>query len=186
MPDAAKKDGTKMVPVADLIALKKKYEKGEAEWAKDKSRISELERQVKITKANLDDDPEVKAVRQALLDQADELAKREESVQSKVASFEEREKESLLQTLVTKYGVSLDDIKGAENPKEKALEMYTERLESEKGQTSEKKDETSAAEQTFESGTSGGKVKKTPLEMNAEEFKNYESSLKQGYYSTKK
>jgi len=183
-----------MVSEKDIAALRNRAEKAEAALKVATDRTAKLENRVKVLGLEEVSDADVRNIRQLLLDQSqemdsreDELKKREEAVNTLEASHKERETEAQIQTLADKYApkVSGDDedakkkadesrkafiskLKSAEDPEKEALRLHVESLSSNVGEDANK------AEDVHEHVVAGGKAKKSPLDMNAEEIANFE------------
>ena len=170
-----KKPAAKMVPESDLIAFKTgslgREKKLREELVQSTGRVSQLESELKIVKANDEDEGEISAVKQYLLDKEKDIANQRAELDKDLASAKEREKEVAVQTLASKHQVEIDEIKDAEDPEKEALRIVNERLVKEK--------EDGTPESVFESGTPGS-VKAQPKDMSDEDFdKFYASQVKE-------
>ena len=177
MPDEDKsvqpqKGDKKMVPEADLIAIKKASERMKEELtratnlaAQYKREVAEANSKLKIAKTDVEDDEEVKKVREYLLSENEKVTAERDKLDKDLTSLKEREREVGAKELATKYGIDVESISGEENPtdmKVKALELYAERLAKEK-------EETPTPESIYESATPG-LVRKGVWDKSNEEF----------------
>uniref|UniRef100_A0A6H1ZRE2 Uncharacterized protein n=1 Tax=viral metagenome TaxID=1070528 RepID=A0A6H1ZRE2_9ZZZZ len=152
---------------------------------KAKEEIANLKSEIKMAKANLTDEDEVKDVREYLLERDRELNEREATLEKRQGELTERQttldkrdKEESVKSLAAKYKVELDKIKDADDPEKEALKIIHERL------TKEKEQPPAPAEEAFESAPAGGIIKKQPKDMDDKEFAKLEQSLKAKYYET--
>lgn len=173
--NAVKTVAPKMVREADLIAVKKQRDDFRAKLANKDGDIAQLKSELKMAKANLDEDGEAD-VRKYLTGRDEELNEREAKLEKQETDLREREssqaerdREDRIKSLAAEYGVEIDAIRDAEDPEKAALKLERERLVKEKE---------NPAENAFESNASGGRVKKNVYAMNDEELKAYEEELK--------
>lgn len=172
----------KLVPLSSLL--------------KAKEEIANLKSELKMAKANLTDEEEVKKVREFLLERDQELNEREATLEkrqgeltNRQTTLDKRDKEESVKSLIAKYSPKGEDdetkksikafedaVKGAEDPEKEALRLYAERL------AKEKEKPPTPAEETFESAPAGGIIKKQPKDMTNEEFAKFEAGLKAKYY----
>ena len=177
----------KMIPERDLLAVKEQVKKLKEEIAKERTTRAELEAKLMVADITDVDDEDVKAVREYLVEKETELAQREaalrqrdEEMGEKETTFKERERDSRVQALASQYKLDakqIEDLTTADDPEKRALELVVERLTSQKGEEMPKEEKPSA-EEIFEGTPAGGKVKKSPLDMNSKEFAVYEAQLK--------
>ena len=113
----------KMVPEKDLLAVAARRDKYKAELAEKDSLVAKLQAELRVAKLNVEDDEEIKAVKEYLLGLADSIDQREKKHSKDLADFEEREKDSRVKALAEEYGVDLDVIKDAEDPEKEALRI---------------------------------------------------------------
>ena len=108
------------------------------------------------------------------------MKKREERVNELEATHTQREKDSLIQSLASKYAAKDDEkaqkeftakLKDAEDPEKEALRLYVEGLNSKGGEEGV----TNPAENVHDHIPAGGKLKKSPLDMNEAELKEFEA-----------
>lgn len=155
----------KMVLESDLIAAKRgaagREKQLKEELAEARSAAAKVEAELRVAKLDADDDAEVKAVREYLIKQADEVAANRAKLEKDLGSFQEREGEARVQALATQYGVAVELIKEAEDPEKEALKLYAERLAKEKAEA--------APESIVETGESVT-TKKSVWDMTDEEF----------------
>ena len=131
MPDKAdQKVAPKMVRESDLLAVKAQVRELKETLAAREAKNAQLESEVKMAKANLEDDESTKEVRGFLLERDKELNEREADLEKKVSdfkeresSYQERERETRIKTLVSEYGVELNAIKDADDPEKEALKL---------------------------------------------------------------
>ena len=166
-----------MVRASDLLALKRKHEKLQGEYAQLKSENSRLTSEVKVAKANVDDEGEASEVRKYLQDLAKETDEKLAKVEERETSLNEREKEVRVQALASEHGVDAELIKAADDPEKEALRLKAERLTKEK----EEATKSSPAERVFEFGIGGGKITKPFKNMDAKEFATAEQQMKADY-----
>lgn len=181
MPEKEKpvqpKGGPKTVPESAIISLResttKEIRRLKEELATTRTELSKSTSELKIAKVNMEDDEEVKKVRDYLLDREEELNKRKATLEEDLTSFTERERGVRAKELATKYGVDVESISGEEDPEKKALELYAERLAQEKQALVEKQ---VSAESVFESGP-GGTIKVQPKDMSDADFDKHVKKL---------
>jgi len=135
-------------------------------------RLGDAEAELKIKSLDTGDEEEVSAVKKYLLDREKELNAETAKLDKDKADLDERDKESRVKTLVSKYGVDEESISGEPDPEKKALELYAERLTKEKEELGEQ-----TPESIYETATPGS-VKKQPKDMSDEEFKTHVEGLK--------
>ena len=170
--------GGKTVPEKDLIAVKMREKALKDELAGYKSRLAETEAELEARATNMDDDDEVRKVREHLISENKKLANERASLDKDKASLSEERKEARVKTLASEYGVELDDIKDAEDPEKEALRLVNERL------TKEKADQATKTPESVYESSGGGAVKTNIKDMSDEEFMKYsdakiqEASLK--------
>ena len=183
----------KMVKEADLIAVKKgaiEREKRLREQIEDlnrrvvdsESRQRQAESQLKIAKTNLDDDVEVKSVREYLLSEDARLKQERQKYQDDLTSFDKRERgvraKELHMDLQSKgVEIDLDSLLGAEDMEGESHRIFTEFLVKQNEELKKGKG-TSPAESVFESGA-GASTKKQPKDMTTPEFAEHVRTLKQ-------
>ena len=170
-PALSDKDA-KTVPLADLMAQKRKVEKLEAELGKvtgelntANSSLAQTKTALKVAKVSEVDDEEVTKIKKSLLDDDDRVRAEREKLDKDLASLKKRELEVVAKEFATKYEVKVEDISGEETiegMKIKALELHAEQLAKAKEETPEK-------ESVFESGA-GGLFKKKVADMDKKEF----------------
>jgi len=151
-----------------------------------------LKSELRMAKANLGDEDAEKEVRQFLIDRDKELNDREaelrtlqEDLNSKQTSFNERERESRIQSLASQYAPSgegteieksktefMEALKKADDPEKEAYRLVNERLTKERASPN-------PAEGTFETTSVVGQIKKPIPAMSETEFAQYEQELKQ-------
>jgi len=180
-----------MATEKDVAAQKSRAEKAEAEVKKLQTRVVTLENRIKVF--DLDDisDEDLKSVKTLLLESSQELDSREADIEKREkvandleATHEKREKDSLIQSLASKYmpksngedkEKALKDftakLKDAEDPEKEALRLYVEGLSGSSGEEGT----TTPAEEVHDHVPAGGKLKKSPLEMNDQELKEFEA-----------
>ena len=174
-----------MATEKDVAAQKSRAEKAEAEVKKLQTRVVTLENRIKVF--DLDDisDEDLKSVKTLLLESSQELDSREADIEKREkvandleATHEKREKDSLIQSLASKYAPksngedkekALKDftakLKDAEDPEKIAMSLYVERLSSEESKSKE-----ASPEDVYEVAPAGGKIKKSPLDMDKAEL----------------
>lgn len=184
-----KKDQPKMVPESDLIALKERVRKLTSQLSEKDTKIaelststSELQKQLKAAKANLEDDDEVKEVRQYLLDEGARIAKLEAEHKTRESSMTERERKVRAKELVADYaakGLTLkeDDLLTAEDMEKHGSDSYTKFLAEENAKLKSQPKQ-GTPESVFDGGP-GGIVKKQPKDMTDQEFTAYYDGLRQ-------
>ena len=174
-----KKNDQKVVPLADFLALKKgsadreKKLKGQLDEALEQ--VSGLQSQLDIAKVDVDDDADVKVVRQDLLKRDKELRDGRAKHEKDLTAFAEREKVVKAKELVADYkarGVELDldTLLGEEDMERKALDQFASHLAEENLslKTKEPVKPTSFFESTMISSS-----KKQPKDMTDDEFKQF-------------
>ena len=162
----------KTIPLDDFMAVKKKAEKLEAEIAK-------LNHRLEVVDLKDVEDGDLKNMKVYFLSREAELDKREKEIEDKEddygtreSAIKEREKTDLIQSLIVKYAPKgedkkakdafLESLKASDDPEKEALKLYAERTNVE--------EEKPSAENVFESTKAGGKIVKSPLNMNKEEL----------------
>jgi len=170
-----KKPEPRLVPETDVIAVKKAHERTKAELSELKAKLVDIESERSLIGGLGDDEEEVDKVKTMLLEREKALNKRQAQLDKDLTSLKEREKESRVQSLVSKYGVNITDISDSEDPEKKALELYAERLTKEKEELVKAKEK--SPELIYESG-SMGKLHKQPRDMTEKEFEDYVKSLR--------
>lgn len=176
-----------MASEKDVAAQKARAEKAEAEAKTLRQRVTTLENRMKVLDLDSISDEELKSVKTLLLETSQELdgreaelKKREESVNELEATHTQREKDSLIQSLASKYAAKDDEkaqkefvgkLKDAEDPEKEALRLYVEGLNSKGGEDNV----TNPAENVHDHIPAGGKLKKSPLDMNEAELKEFEA-----------
>ena len=134
----------KMVKEADLIAFKKSAESREKKFKQELEELNkrvadaeagrrQVESQLKITKVDLEDDEEVKKVREFLLNEDKRIENEAKKLQERLDSFTKRERGVMAKELAFEMkskGVELKEeaLLEAEDMKAKAAEVYTEFL----------------------------------------------------------
>jgi len=176
-PQQTEKAAPKVVPESDLIAVKRKAQEIEKrlreELAELKGKLAEAESELEIGATDVEDDEEVKKVKTYLKGEDNKIKQERAKLDADLAAFQERERESRVQTLASQYQVEIDAIKDAEDPEKEALRLANERLAKEKEEAETK----ASPESVFEHGA-GGIVKKPILDMNDAEFEAKEKALK--------
>uniref|UniRef100_A0A6M3IEV8 Uncharacterized protein n=1 Tax=viral metagenome TaxID=1070528 RepID=A0A6M3IEV8_9ZZZZ len=179
-----------MTSEKDVVAQKTRAEKAEAEVKQLRQRVTTLENRIKVFDLDSVSDEDVKSVKRLLLEQSQEMdsrevavKEREEKVNALEVSHKERERETMVQTLADKYAPKvegdeektkvalkafMDKIKSAEDPEKEALRLHVESLKVSGGA------ETTPAEEVHEHVAAGGKLKKSPLDMDEKELKEFE------------
>lgn len=162
-----------MTESKDIAALRAKLKKVE-----DRNKVLE-KRMEAMDMADVEDE-DLKNMKEYFLQRDLELDEREkgiterlEKAESLESAHKERERADLVKTLAEKYKIEAEAIKGEDDPEKKALQLYVERLASGE-KKKEEKEETAPEEEVFEHGSEGGKFKKSPLDMNPEELKEFE------------
>ena len=112
----------------DFMAQKAKAEKYEKLYKEQETTVSRLTSELKIAKTNVEDDDEVKLVKQHLLDQEAEIRKNREQYEKDRAGFDEKIKASNVKAWASQYGVDVVDIKDAEDPEKEALRLQAARM----------------------------------------------------------
>ena len=167
------KSAPKMVPESQLMAVKNKASEElrrlKEELADKVAELANAKSELEVSHTDVEDDEEVQKVKAYLLSREKDINSKEAKLQKDLASYEEREKESRVQSLASLHQVELDAIKDAEDPEKEALRLVNERLSGEL----EKK----ASESVFETG-SVGIVKKKVADMDDKEFEEFEQRLK--------
>lgn len=194
MPDE-KKDQPKMVPEKDLIALKERLRKTEEKAAEAAKRLADLtasnatlERQLKTAKANLEDDDEVKEVREYLMQHDAEVSQKAKDAEARDTSLKERERKVRARELVADYkakGLELteDGLLSAEDMETYAKDSHAE-FQAKEIERLKNQPQAGSPEGVFESGR-GGVVKKQPKDMTDAEFDAHWQSLQAGALSKK-
>lgn len=133
---AVEKPKAKLVPESDLIAIKRKYQdiekKLRGELAEIKGKFAEAQAELEVTSTDVEDSDEVKRVKSYLVGESKKVQAERAKLEEDLASFKEREKESRVQTLASKYGIDVESIGSEEDPEKKAYEIVAERLTKEK------------------------------------------------------
>lgn len=155
----------KTVPEHVLVSFKRGSQERERALQEE---LTKLKSELKIAKTNVDDDDEVSKVRAYLLSEEEKVNNLRAQFDTDLASFKERERETVVKALSAQYNVEQSELEGAEDPEKVALKLYAERLAGEKK---------GSPESVYELGTRGS-AKKTPADMNDEEFKEYRQGLK--------
>lgn len=172
------------VPLASLLEAKRALKRAEEENARLKNTLKLV---------NLEDvtDSDVRDVKALLLKEHEEneslrkqLEEQEDKLTVRESAIKERDAADLVQSLVAKYAPKVDGeskeskkaheafieaIKKSEDPEKEALKLYAERL-------NEGKESKPSAEDVFDSTKAGGKIAKSPLDMNPEELKAFRES----------
>lgn len=162
----------KMVRESDLLAVKKREERLKEELTQAKHQIVQIQSELKVAKVDTGDSDEVDSVKKWLVDEEDRLNKMREAQEEKETSLNEREKESRVQALASEYQVDAEELKKAENPRERALELQLERLTKEK-------EETPSPEDVLLTTPAGVQPKKQFKDMNREELAAAEAKMKE-------
>lgn len=178
-----KKPDQKLVPEADLIALREGSKSREKRWKAEldeaKQRIEELTDKERIARISADDDDDVKAVKKYLLDREEEIKKLRAKYEKDVASYQEREKGVRARELVAEYkqrGVEIDAdaLLSSEDMERVALDRYSAFLAEE----NKKLKETKTPEPGVFESTPAGTSRKMPKDMTTEEFAEFEKTIK--------
>jgi hypothetical protein len=164
-----KSGGGQMVPLADLLAIKKKAEKLESE-------VAHLKHTLEVVDLSDVEDADLKNMKVYFMNREAELNKREEALEEKEtdystreSEFKEREKSDTIQSLTTKYAPKdkkekdafVAAVQAAEDPEKEAYKLYVERLSKE----GENSNTTPPAEEVFDQTRAGGKIVKSPLNI---------------------
>ena len=182
----------KRVPLSDFITVQKKLQKAEVEAKQLRQDVSSLKSDLAVSKASMDDDDDVKAVRAMLVGEAQQIKEDRSKLESERTSLDEREREVTAKSLVAEYSakgldLELSTIQTAEDPTHYAREQWIEHLEGlaetlKKGEAeSENKSENAEAGQqqdspVYESGGQG-RLKVMPKDMTDAQFAEYTKGL---------
>lgn len=185
----------KMVPEWQLLKIKDKSEKLEKELSEANTKMSKidserntLQAKVKTLMTDLEDEGEVKELREYLLQKDGELTDRENKFKEQETSVSKRGREVRAKELaidLKSKGVEFDDatLLGAEDMEKHASDLYVEFLakENEKLKTTP---QANSPEAVFESGE-GAHIKKTVAQMTDAEFTAHWNAQKQEALSRK-
>ncbi len=184
----------KMIPEAQLITYKKSAENREEKLKKTitemtqerdglKTSNSTLSANVKTLKANLEDEGEVKEVREYLLEEDKRITELRSQTEKDRASVAGERKEVRARELVAEYGpkglaLEKETLLNEEDMDKYALSSFNEFLVKQKGET---KPPENPAESVFDTGD-GSVVKKSVKDMSDDEFnkhwnQNFQTSL---------
>jgi len=181
MPDEKNK-APQTVPIADLMKLKTKLEKTEKERDEALGKIPDYESQIrklsadlKTATTNLQDDDEVKQVREYLTQENEEIEKKLKKYNEDITALSGRERKARAKELVMEYkskGLDLkdEDLLGAENMEDWVKSQHLEFLAKENEKL--KAQSHNPAETVFD-GAEGAVVKKQPKDMSDAEFATY-------------
>ena len=185
MPDEKDKK-PQVVPIADLMKLKTKLEKVEKEREDALAKVSDFESQVrklnadlKTATTNLEDDDEVKQVREFLMKENETLEQKLKDIETKGKALFTRERGARAKELITDYkskGLVLkeEDVLSAEDIDDYAKSQHLEFLAKENERL--KAQPSNPAESIFEGGE-GSMVKKQPKDMTSAEFATHLKNL---------
>ena len=150
--------GAKVVPIADLMAIKAKLERANEELAKERKARLTSESNLKIAKLNTEDDEQVQKVKSFLTEEWDKLNESKSKFEEEKTGFQSERKVSQVKTLAEKYGLDVDALSEAEDPEKEAYRLIVERSDKEKKEAQEKKaPESPSSPELFESTTAGFK-----------------------------
>lgn len=151
----------KLVPEADLLAVKAKGEKAEAAVAKAASEINSLKDTIAELKAQLAtaEASDVDGIKKQILKQQNELKKGFDDLDKQ---RRELDRTTTASKLAAKYGLKAEDLLTADNIHERALELYHESLANR-----------SNSNGRFESGNPSGVGKKAISDFTPSEFEAY-------------
>jgi len=187
MPDK-KDDKPQVVPIADLMKLKAKLEKTEKERDEALAKVPEFESQIrkltadlKTATTNLQDDDEVKQVREYLMTENETLETKRKEHEANLKALTDRERKARAKELSLDYkskGLDLkeEDLLGAENMDDYAKTQHLEFLAKENERL--KAQPRNPAETVFEGGE-GSALKKMPKDMSDAEFTAHVQKLQQ-------
>ncbi len=170
----------KMVPESDLIRLKKGSEARERKYREElqglTARLTELEVGSRFTNLKVDSEEEIGKVREYLVKQANTLEEKSRKLETDLASFKEREREVRAKELAVEYGISSEDLLGEDDVASAASRLYAERLAKENEEL-KKKVTNPAPPPVYDTG-SPTTAKKPIMDMNEQEFAQFEAELK--------
>ena len=124
-----------MVPLSELIAAKDKIKKVLSELEGERKARADAETKLKVAKANLEDDEDVKKVRDGLLEDWDKLKADRSKYDEDRTAFDGERKKFTVEQLATKFGVEITAIADKDDPEKEALRLYAEKLTKEKAET---------------------------------------------------
>ncbi len=186
MPEDKTGSKVKMVPEAELLAIKGILRSKEKKWESEKAeltgKVSQLDNQLKIAKANGDDSEEVAVVKQMLLDQAKEVEGKRAKLDEDLSSHTKREREFRARQVASDMkskGVEVDveSLLEVEDFERHAQGLLVDHLAKE-NETLRKNPQGNSPESVFDLGA-GGVVKKSFKDMTPVEFAAAEKEMKQ-------
>ena len=180
----------KMIPEKDMVSYKKqvgaKIDKLEKENTNLKALKTQAESQISTLKANLEDDEEVKKVRNFLLDEETRLNKIGTSLDEREGAASKRERAAQAKEIAAELkaqGLEVEEqsLIDAEDMWKMKSDLLVDFLSKE---NKEKKAPENPAENVFDAGH-GGIVQKDVWDMTDEEFEKHDAQLKKVALSRK-
>jgi len=173
-----KKDSPKVVPESDLIAFKKgaldREKRLKEELAEVRVQLNALASELKVAHTDVEDDEEVKKVKEYLLSEEKRIQKERAKLETDVTAHKERERAVRASELATEYGIDKEAILAEEDIEVTAIKLHAEKLAKE---VEELKEKQPSPESVYETGT-GGKIKVAPADMSQEDFDAHYEQLK--------
>ena len=160
----------KTVPEGDLIAFKKGSLEREKKLKEELANLRDELSQVKISQTDVEDDEEVKKVKEYLLSEDKRIKTQRAKLEADLTTYEKRERVVRAKELASQRGVDEETLLASEDMDTKSLELYAERLAKEKAELEEKLK--SSPERIYETG-GGGQLRKQPKDMSKDEFDKY-------------
>lgn len=170
-----KKEETKVVPLATLIKAREESKRLREQLEEARGKVSSMEVDLKVARADMNDDDETKSVRQFLLEEKRKLDSERANHEKDLISLQGREREIRAKELATQYGIDVSLLDGEEDIEGVSLRLYADKLAEENKVLKEGK---SPESKIYETGPQS-LIHKMPKDMTAPEFAEFEKRLKE-------